>query len=82
MTHISGIALTIGEFVIQRCSLCGAILCDNRNTAMPCNEDGSKPIFPTWPVGRLIHVETGNPTCYTLLEDSDKLPEDSCIEMI
>lgn len=80
ITHISGITLTVCGRVIQRCSLCGAKLCDSEGAAMPLNEDGSAPEFATWPTGRLVQVETGNPTRYSLLPDTDKLPDDSCIE--
>jgi len=47
---------------------------------MPLNADGSEPEYATWPVARLIRVETGNPTAYRLLDDTDRLPDDSCIE--
>ncbi len=80
ITHISGVRLDVCGRVIQRCSLCGAKLCDSLNTAMPLNPDGSAPEFPTWPIGRLIQVETGNPTAYRLLDDTDRLPDDSCVE--
>jgi len=77
ITHIAGVALTIGDMVIQRCSLCGGILVDNRNTSSP---DGSKTL--TWGVSRLVRVHIGNPIHWELLEDTDKLPEDSCIDLI
>lgn len=80
LTHIAGVRLDIGGRTIQRCSLCGAKLCDNENTASPLNPDGSVPEFPTWPCGRLVQVEAGNPTCYSLLPDSGRLPKDSCID--
>lgn len=80
MTHIAGVRLDIDGRIIQRCSLCGAKLCDSENVAMPMNADGSVPTFPTWEVGRLVEVETGNPTRFSLLPDSDQLPKDSCLE--
>lgn len=80
ITHISGIRLDVCGRIIQRCSLCGAKLCDSKNVAMPLNEDGTVPEFPSWPVGRLIQVDAGNPTRSSLLPDSHKLPEDSCVE--
>jgi hypothetical protein len=80
LTHIAGPALNVCGRTVQRCSLCGAKLCDSEGTAAPLNPDGSAPGFPTWPVGRLVQVETGNPTRYSLLPDTDKLPDDSCLE--
>lgn len=85
IVHISGIALHIGEpgkeRIVQRCSVCGAKLADNLNVAMPLNSDNSVPEFPTWPVGRLIEVETGNPIRYSLLIDTEQLPKNSCIDL-
>ncbi len=80
VTHISGIRLDVCGRVIQRCSLCGAKLCDSEGAMMVVNQDGSVPEFATWPIGRLVQVEAGNPTRSSLLEDSDRLPPDSCIE--
>lgn len=80
LTHIAGVRLDVCGRVVQRCSLCGAKLCDSEGVAMPLNPDGTPPEFPTWPIGRLVQVEAGNPTRYSLLPDSDKLPEDSCID--
>jgi hypothetical protein len=81
MTHIAGPAIHVG-FTIQRCSLCGAILIDSRGTAMPITEKDPNPKISTWEVGRLVRVETGNPICWTLLENTDRLPDDSCIDII
>jgi len=80
ITHIAGVVLNVCGRTIQRCSLCGAKLCDSLNAAMPLEKDGSAPEFPTWQTGRLIQVEAGNPTRSSVLPDSDKLPEDSCID--
>lgn len=55
-------------------------MCDSEGTSSPLSEDGTEPKFPTWETGRLVQVETGNPTRYSLLPDTDKLPDDSCIE--
>lgn len=80
LTHISGVRLTVCGRIIQRCSLCGAKLCDNEGTMSPVGEDGIAPEFPTWEEGRLIQVTAGNPTQYILLPETDKLPDDSCID--
>jgi hypothetical protein len=82
VTHLAGPAITVGSRVIQRCCICGAKLCDSENCAMPLEPDGSIPEFPTWEKGRLIQVEEGNPTRYSVLPDMEKLPEDSCIDMV
>jgi hypothetical protein len=80
ISHIAGVTLNVCGRTVQRCSLCGAKLCDSLNTAAPLNPDGSEPVFPTWPTGRLVQVEAGNPTRSSLLPDTDKLPDDSCLE--
>jgi hypothetical protein len=80
LTHISGDTFHIGGRTIQRCGICGAKLCDNLNAAAPLNADGSEPTFPTWPAGRLVQVEAGNPTRYSLLEETEKVPDDICLD--
>lgn len=80
ITHIAGVRLDVRGRVIQRCSLCGAKLCDSEGAMMLVEADGSPPKFPTWETGRLVQVEVGNPTRYSLLPDTDKLPDDSCLE--
>jgi hypothetical protein len=83
VTHIAGPSLDVCGRVIQRCSMCGEKLVDNKNCAAPLNEDGSVPSTPTWGVGRLVRVTEGNPTWYELLDDSDgKLPADTCLDLI
>jgi hypothetical protein len=82
VTHIAGPRITACGRIVQRCSLCGEKLCDSKNAAMPLNEDGTAPEFPTWEVGRLIRVEEGNPAEYLLLPDTDRLPDDSCLALL
>jgi hypothetical protein len=81
-THIAGPAITACGRVIQRCSLCGEKLCDSKNTAMPLNKDGSDPTFPTWEVGRMVRVEPGNPMHWAMLPDTDRLPDDTCLDLV
>lgn len=78
VTHIAGPAINAAGRTIQRCSLCGEKLVDDKDCAAP---EGSGPIG-TWQVGRLVQVEAGNPTRYSLLEDTDVLPKDSCLELV
>jgi hypothetical protein len=82
VTHIAGPAITACGRTIQRCSLCGEKLVDDKNCAMPLREDGTADSIGTWEVGRLVQVEGGNPTRYSLLPDTDKLPEDSCLALL
>lgn len=91
ITHIAGVRLNAAGRIVQRCSLCGAKLCDSRGVAMPTppeyagfSEDEKAEWFDKnfscWPVGRLVQVDAGNPTRSSLLPDDDRLPKDSCIE--
>jgi hypothetical protein len=90
VSHLAGPAITFAcknprhvPRIIQRCSVCGQVLIDNIRQAAPLNEDGTPPKTPTWEVGRFIQVTPGNPTEYRMLEDdSDKLPADSCLELV
>jgi hypothetical protein len=82
ITHIAGGAITVSGRTIQRCSLCGEILVDSRGCAVPQNPDGTFPEIGTWQPGRLVRVSGGNPTRYELLDDTDKLPEDSCLHSL
>lgn len=82
VTHIAGPKITACGRIVQRCSLCGEKLCDSNRTAMASEPGRPAPEFPTWEVGRLVRITSGNPTAYQLLDDSNKLPEDSCIDLI
>ncbi len=82
VTHIAGPRLDVCGRIVQRCSLCGEKLCDSKNVAMALNEDGTPPEFSTWQVGRLVRVTRGNPTSFVLLPDTDKLPDDSCLDLV
>lgn len=79
VTHISLPKLEINGVTLQRCGVCGTLIADSRGCAMPLNPDGSPPEFATWAPFRLVQVEEGNPTRYSLLEDAgEALPPDSC----
>ena len=82
VSHIAGPAITACGRLVQRCSLCGEKMCDSKNTASPARLDGSPSVFPTWPVGRLVRINPGNPTYWELLDDTDELPEDSCLDLV
>jgi len=49
---------------------------------MAMNPDGSVPSFPTWETGRLIQFTHSNPRREVMLPDSEKLPDDSCLELV
>jgi hypothetical protein len=82
ITHIAGPKITACGRIIQRCSLCGYKLVDSRGVAVAQNEDGTFPEIGHWQVGRLVRVTDGNPTCFELLDDTDKLPDDSCLALV
>lgn len=85
VTHIAGAPITLGgnyPRVIQRCSLCGEKLVDSKGMMAPVGPDGTAPSVGTWEVGRLIQVEGGNPTRFSLLPDSEQLPDDSCLALV
>lgn len=87
VTHIAGPVITACGRLVQRCSLCGEKLVDSKGCAVPLNADGTTPdIFDAighWTVGRLVQVSVGdNPRHYVLLPETDKLPDDSCVELL
>lgn len=84
-THIAGVPVTLSGRdgrVIQRCSLCGEKLVDSKGMAAPLRPDGTAESMGTWEVCRLVQVEHGNPTRWSLLPESEKLPPDSCLELV
>jgi hypothetical protein len=82
LTHIAGVRLDVCGRVIQRCSLCGFKLIDSVGEESSLSPDGSNPHFPSWETGRLIRVSGENPIQSVILADSDRLPADSCIDLI
>ncbi|HEY1187694.1 MAG TPA: hypothetical protein VGE74_08555 [Gemmata sp.] len=82
VTHIAGCAMNMGGRWIQRCSVCGEKLLDSNNAAAPLNPDGTVPEFPRWECGRLIQFTAGNPRREVMLPDSDRIPADSCLELV
>lgn len=82
ITHVTGDTFHIPGRTVQRCGVCGALLCDSKGRSAMLNPDGSEPTFPTFPAGRLVRVCAGNPTRMALLPDTDKLPPDSCVDLL
>ncbi len=79
ITHFTGQRMDVCGRIIQRCTVCGAKLCDSEGAMMVVNPDGSTPEFATWEADRVIRVNLGNPTLTELLPIDDRLPEDACV---
>ncbi len=82
ITHIAGPAITMAGRVIQRCMVCGAMLCDSAGTSSPLRPDGTADKFPVWAIDALVQVEAGNPTRHSVLPESDRIPDDSCLSLV
>lgn len=82
ISHFAGPRMDICGRIVQRCAVCGAKLCDSDGVMVPLNLDGTTPLFPTFPEGRVVQVAVGNPTRYLVMPDTDKLPADACVEFI
>lgn len=86
VTHVAGPVVRIGcgcagTRIIQRCAVCGEKLCDNVNTSMPLNPDGTQPEFPTWAEGNFVWHE-GNGWHLIGPFESEPMPEDFCIDLV
>ena len=79
ITHFTGPRMDVCGRIIQRCTVCGAKLCDSESVAIPNKPDGSLGEFATWEEGRVIRVSLGNPTLTELLPLDDRLPPDACV---
>jgi len=78
-THLAGKSITIGNAVIQRCSICGEILCDSRKSPFQ-----SVP-FPCFDEGKSVRVERdfqGRIVWWQILDHWEPLQEDSCFHQI
>jgi hypothetical protein len=82
VTHITGICMYTPGRAIQRCGLCGEKLLDSKGQMGPIGPDGSPPQFLQWPANRLLRWHDGNPRHEELLPDTDKLPDDICLELV
>jgi hypothetical protein len=82
-THIAGAVIVIDGRSIQRCPVCGFKLCDSLNVGAPLNPDGTQQTYCCFEVGKLVQVEEGNPTRYSVIEYEEfHLPVDSCISLV
>lgn len=82
VTHIAAPHVIANGRTIQRCALCGEKLVDDKGAAMPLRPDGSPDSVGTWEAFRLVRVTAGNPQHWELLDESDRLPEDSCLALV
>lgn len=79
-THFAGHIVGVNGRLIQRCSVCGLKLADNRN--YPLNADGTVAELPAWEPGHLVRQEGDPPVWIDLGRVSDNVPEDFCIELV
>ncbi len=81
--HIAGVQVQVGTHLRQRCSWCGATLCDYELTRIAVyvgeDHDPAQPV-PTpgmWETGRLVAVD-GNAYYVVEHEDGAELPDGAC----
>jgi hypothetical protein len=79
ITHIAGVQVQVGSRLRQRCSWCGAVLCDYDLTriAVPIGQD---PTPGMWETGRLVEVD-GNLSRVVEHEDGAELPAGACAQL-
>ena len=81
-THIAANHVYICGRLIQRCAVCGEVLINTNLSRVSVPEaDADKPLG-TWTAGRMIRVTKGNPTGYVMLDDTGKLPDDTCFDLL
>ena len=92
VSHLPAGPIDIRGRVIQRCAICGEKLVDSKRTMVPIGDAG-KP-YPTWEPGVMVRViKEGNVSRWESVEcetiegengerDRQKLPEDSCIDLV
>jgi len=76
ITHIAGHQVQVGSRLRQRCSWCGAVLCDYdlQRIAVP---EGQDPTPGMWETGRLVRVD-GPMSFVVEHEDGADLPPEAC----
>ena len=55
ITHFVGPRMDICGRIVQRCTVCGAKLCDSEGVMIPVI-GGELPVYATWPEGRIVRV--------------------------
>ncbi len=76
ITHIAGAQVQAGARLRQRCSWCGAVLCDYGLTRIAVPE-GQDPTPGMWETGRLVEVD-GNASWIVEHEEGAELPANAC----
>jgi hypothetical protein len=76
ITHVAGAQVQVGSRIRQRCSWCGAVLCDYdlERIAVP---EGQDPTPAMWETGRLVEVD-GSVSVLLEHEDGADLPGNAC----
>lgn len=79
ITHIAGHQVQVGSRLRQRCSWCGAVLCDYdlERIAVP---EGQDPTPSMWETGKLIRVD-GPMSVIVEHEDGAELPPEACAQL-
>jgi hypothetical protein len=79
ITHIAGAQVQVGSRLRQRCSWCGAVLCDYDLVRIAVPE-GQDPTPGMWQPGALVRVE-GPASFIVEHEDGAELPADACAQL-
>jgi len=74
--HIAGAQVQVGPQLRQRCSWCGATLCDYDLTRIAVPE-GQDPVPAMWETGRLVAVD-GGASWVVDHEGGAELPDAAC----
>lgn len=79
LIHIAGVQVQVGPRLRQRCSWCGAVLCDYdlQRIAVP---EGQDPRPAMWETGALIKVN-GSASFVVEHEEGAELPPEACAQL-
>jgi hypothetical protein len=79
ITHIAGHQVQVGTRLRQRCSWCGAVLCDYdlKRIAVPIGQD---PTPGMWETGKLVRVD-GPASFIVEHQNGAELPLDACTQL-
>jgi hypothetical protein len=79
ITHIAGAQVQVGSRLRQRCSWCGAVLCDYDLTRIAVLA-GQDPTPGMWETGRLVEVD-GNASWVVEHEEGAEIPANACARL-
>jgi hypothetical protein len=79
ITHIAGVQVQVGSRLRQRCSWCGAVLCDYDLQRIAVLE-GQDPRPGMWETGALVEVD-GNASFVVEHMDGAELPPEACAQL-